>query len=66
MRRYYTFPSAQYLEGMVNQTPEDFLLALKVTDTITIEEFPSLERIDQRAAQPNESFQSVDLLLKAF
>jgi len=33
---YYTFPSQQYLEGMVMQTPDDFLFGLKVTDTITI------------------------------
>lgn len=28
---YYTFPSQQYLEGMTNQTPEDFLFGLKVS-----------------------------------
>ena len=28
---YYTFPSQQYLEGMVNQTPDDFVFGLKVT-----------------------------------
>src|ERR1700741_2840416 len=33
---YYTFPSQQYLQGMVNQTPGDFLFGLKVTDAITI------------------------------
>jgi hypothetical protein len=31
---YYTFPSQQYLEGMVDQTPEDFRFGLKVTDAI--------------------------------
>ena len=38
---YYTFPSQQYLEGMVEQTPDDFLFGLKVTDAITIKKFPS-------------------------
>jgi uncharacterized protein YecE (DUF72 family) len=33
---YYTFPSRQYLEGMINQTPDDFSFGFKVTDTITI------------------------------
>ena len=41
---YYTFPSQQYLEGMVNQTPDDFLFGLKVTDAITIKKFPNLDR----------------------
>ena len=31
---YYTFPSQQYLEGMVAQVPEDFLFGFKVTDAI--------------------------------
>ena len=33
---YYTFPSQQYLEGMLNQTPDDFVFGLKVTDAVTI------------------------------
>jgi uncharacterized protein YecE (DUF72 family) len=37
---YYTFPSQQYLEGMANQVPEDFLFGFKVTDAITIKKFP--------------------------
>src|SRR5215469_5654005 len=28
---YYTFPSTQYLEGIVNQTLDDFMFGLKVT-----------------------------------
>src|SRR3954452_13529576 len=28
---YYAFPSQKYLEGLVQQTPDDFLFALKVT-----------------------------------
>lgn len=63
---YYTFPSAQYLEGMVNQTPEDFLFAFKVTDTITIKRFPSLERFGQQAGKPNENFLNAELFTKAF
>ena len=33
---YYTFPGQQYLEGMVNQTPDDFVFGLKVTDAIEV------------------------------
>ena len=39
---YYNFPSQPYLEGLVSQTPVDFLFGLKVTDKITIKKFPNL------------------------
>ncbi len=63
---YYTFPSRQYLEGMVGQTPDDFLFGLKVTDAITIKKFPKLDRFGERAGKPNESFLNADLFVKAF
>lgn len=63
---YYTFPSQQYLEGMVNQTPDDFVFGLKVTDTITIKKFPNLDRFGQQAGKPNANFLNADLFVKAF
>src|SRR5215471_3962285 len=36
---YYNFPTKQYLEEMVNQTPGEFQFAFKVTDAITIKKF---------------------------
>jgi uncharacterized protein YecE (DUF72 family) len=33
---YCNFPSQQYLEGTVNQTPDGFLFGFSVTDAITI------------------------------
>lgn len=63
---YYTFPSRQYLEGMVNQTPDDFLFGLKVTDAITIKKYPKLDRFAEQAGKPNESFLNADLFVKAF
>jgi uncharacterized protein YecE (DUF72 family) len=63
---YYTFPSQQYLEGMVNQVPEDFLFGFKVTDTITIKKFPKLDRFGERAGKPNENFLNPDLFAKGF
>src|SRR5258708_1929246 len=63
---YYNFPSQQYLEGMVNQTPDDFRFGLKVTDAITIKKFPKLDRFGDQAGKPNESFLNVDLFAKAF
>jgi uncharacterized protein YecE (DUF72 family) len=63
---YYTFPSQQYLEGMVNQTPEDFLFGLKVTDAITIKKFPNLARFGDQAGKGNENFLNAELFVKAF
>jgi uncharacterized protein YecE (DUF72 family) len=63
---YYTFPSQQYLEGMVHQTPNDFLFALKVTDAITIKKFPNLARFGAQAGKPNEQFLNAELFTHAF
>ncbi len=63
---YYNFPSQQYLEGMVNQTPDDFRFGLKVTDVITIKKFPKLDRFGDQAGKPNENFLNAELFTKAF
>jgi uncharacterized protein YecE (DUF72 family) len=63
---YYTFPSQQHLEGMVNQIPDDFLFALKVTDAITLKKFPNMDRFGQQAGKPNDNFLNPDLFAKAF
>ena len=52
---YYTFPSQQYLEGMVTQTPDDFVFGLKVTDTITIKKFPSSTVLASRPGSPTRT-----------
>src|SRR6267143_811297 len=36
---YYKFPDRDYLGGMVDQVPQDFPFAFKVTDEITIKRF---------------------------
>jgi uncharacterized protein YecE (DUF72 family) len=63
---YYTFPSERYLTGMVEQTPDDFLFALKVTDAITVKKFPKLDRFGEMAGKRNENFLNADLFTKAF
>jgi hypothetical protein len=63
---YYTFPSQLYLERMVGQVPEDFLFGLKVTDAITIKNYPKLDRFGDMAGKPNENFLNADLFAKAF
>jgi uncharacterized protein YecE (DUF72 family) len=63
---YYNFPSQQYLEGLVNQTPDGFLFGFKVTDAITIKRFPKLDRFGDLAGKTNENFLNAELFAKAF
>ena len=63
---YYNFPSQQYLEGLVNHTPDGFLFGFKVTDAITIKRFPKLDRFGDLAGKANENFLNAELFAKAF
>jgi len=63
---YYAFPTPQYLEGLAAQVPEDFLFGFKVTDTITLKQFPNLERFGVRAGKPNPDFLNADRFAEAF
>jgi uncharacterized protein YecE (DUF72 family) len=63
---YYTFPTEKYLEGMAGQVRDEFLFALKVTDVITIKNFPNLERFGELAGKPNENFLNADLFIASF
>jgi uncharacterized protein YecE (DUF72 family) len=63
---YYNFPSQQYLEGMINQTPDGFLFGFKVTDAITIKRYPKLDRFGDLAGKLNENFLNTELFAKAF
>jgi uncharacterized protein YecE (DUF72 family) len=63
---YYNFPSQQYLQGMAEQVPEDFLFGFKVTDAITVKNFPNLDRFGQMAGKPNENFLNAELFATGF
>ncbi len=63
---YYNFPSRQQLQEMVEQVPEDFLFALKVTDAVTIKTFPNLERFGPLAGKPNDNFLNAGLFETGF
>ena len=41
---YYQFPSAKILDGYFSQLPSDFKLSIKVTEDITVKQFPNLPR----------------------
>jgi len=63
---FYKFPDEKYLTGLVEQVPEDFQFAFKVTDEITIKKFPNLPRHGARAGQTNDHFLNADLFTNAF
>jgi hypothetical protein len=63
---YYTFPSSQYLQGMADQVPNDFRFGFKVTDEITVKQFPNLPRFGLRAGRPNPNFLNADLFATGF
>ena len=63
---YYTFPTEKYLLGMAQQVPDDFRFGFKVTDTITIKNFPNLERFGELAGKPNEHFLNAQLFGSIF
>ena len=59
-------PASSTWRAWSNQTPDDFLFGLKVTDAITIKKFPKLDRFGEQAGKPNENFLNADLFVKAF
>lgn len=63
---YYTFPHVEYLQGLADQVPPDFLFGLKVTDAITLKKFPNLPRFGAKAGQRNTDFLNADLFATAF
>jgi uncharacterized protein YecE (DUF72 family) len=63
---YYTFPTEKYLEGLAEQVPGDFRFGFKVTDAITIKNFPNLDRFGEFAGKPNENFLNADLFASSF
>jgi uncharacterized protein YecE (DUF72 family) len=63
---YYKFPDREYIQGLVEAVPDDFLFGFKVTDEITIKQFPNLPRFGRRAGKRNESFLKADLFESEF
>jgi len=63
---YYKFPDREYIQRLVEAVPDDFLFGLKVTDEITIKQFPNLPRFGTRAGKRNGSFLQADLFESEF
>ncbi len=63
---YYQFPSEKYLAGLARQVPADFKFSFKVTDEITLKQFPQIERMGSRAGQVNPHFLDAELFTRNF
>ena len=63
---YYQYPKRDSLAAMADQVPADFQFAFKVTDEITLKQYPQLPRFGLRAGQPNEHFLDADRFATAF
>ncbi len=63
---YYDFPRPDYLKKLAGQAPSDFQFGFKVTDAITVKNFPNLPRFGMKAGQPNPNFLNADLFASAF
>jgi uncharacterized protein YecE (DUF72 family) len=63
---FYKFPERKFLETIMGQVPDDFQFSFKVTDTITIKNFPNLPKFGVRAGEVNRDFLNADLFAEAF
>ena len=63
---YYQFPSERYLTGLAGQVPADFKFSFKVTDEITLRQFPQTEPMGSRAGKANPHFLDADLFTRNF
>ena len=63
---YYKFPDQRYLQNLLEAVPGDFLFGLKVTDEITIKQFPNLPRFGTKAGKSNTSFLNAALFESSF
>jgi uncharacterized protein YecE (DUF72 family) len=53
---YYQFPRPQSVAAMMDQVPEHFRFGFKVTDAVTVLDFPKLDRYGARAGMRNPHF----------
>jgi uncharacterized protein YecE (DUF72 family) len=63
---YYQFPTEKWLEKLRGSVPAGFRFSFKVTDTITLKQFPNQPRHGSRAGQRNEHFLNAALFRDSF
>ncbi len=62
----YDFPDPDKMKIIHDQTTDDFKVALKVTDRITIKRYPNLPRFGPKAGMENPDFLNAELFEDAF
>src|SRR5689334_897704 len=63
---FYRFPLRENLQALSDQVPEDFQFGFKVTEAITIKQFPNIAKSGAKAGQPNPHFLNADLFAASF
>ena len=63
---YYRFPTPEFLTKLAAQVPDDFRFSFKVTDEITVREFPRLPRFGKRGGEANPHFLDAGLFAASF
>jgi uncharacterized protein YecE (DUF72 family) len=62
----YDFPKPEVMAQMREQTPEHFVVSLKVTDRITVKRYPNLPRHGSNAGKENPDFLNPALFIEQF
>ena len=63
---FYRFPDPNFLAGIHEQVPDNFLFSHKVTDTVTTRHFPNLPRHGSHAGKRNPVFLDAGVFLSSF
>lgn len=63
---FYQFPTPESWQRLFGLTPEDFLVALKVPESLTVARWPTHARYGTRAGRENEGFLRADLFRQLF
>lgn len=62
----YDFPKPEVMAQMREQTPEHFVISLKVTDRITVKRYPNLSRYGNNAGKENPDFLNPTMFTEEF
>ncbi len=63
---FYQFPRERTLRAMAEQMPPGFTMALKVTEQLTVRQWPRHARYGERAGRANETFLDAEFFARAF
>lgn len=63
---YYDWPKTTMFEKYFAQTPDDFRFGLKVTEKVTVFQYPKLKRYGKEAGLKNETFLNAPVFIEKF